>query len=79
MAATIATVIESEGSFRVSVGHANKKPGEAGLDEKRCREDRVGDSLRQLGDPVCEPRDFTTGGVLMNDVALSGLHQLRFG
>lgn len=35
--------------------------------------------LRQLGDPVREPRDFAAGGVLVNDVALRGLHQLGLG
>lgn len=79
MAAMFAIIIESEGSFRASDDDPNKKPGEAGLDEKRCREDRASDLLRQLGDPVREPRDFAAGCVLVNDVALSGLHQLRLG
>ena len=55
------------------LGAQQKKPGKAGLLEEYL----LVSSFRELGDLVREPRDLSARIVLVNDVALRGLHQFR--
>jgi hypothetical protein len=56
----------------------NKKPGAAGLLTNIFFSQFIRSSFRQLGDLMRQPRDLSARIVLVNDVALGCLHQLRF-